>query len=144
MSKSITGSGLTIKQTAFVDAYEGDIESAAEIAGLSYQYCRRLMMDATKSNQEFTALAVQEAIKKRHLKRNNKAILSREQRQKLWSTIADDDYEDLGHRLRASELLGKSEGDFIDIKVDVTPQSLADMAAITRKRIVSKEIDKDE
>ncbi len=144
MSKSITGNGLTLKQNAFVEAYAGNIEEAADIAGLTYQYCRRLMMDATKSNQEFSALSVQQAIQKRHLKRNNTAIMSREQRQQLWTTIADDDYEDLPGRLRASELLGKSEGDFIDIKVDIVPQSLADIAAISRKRIVSKDLSLNE
>ena len=51
--------------------------------------------------------------------------------QRFWSdTLLDGDvsYSD---RLRASELLGKSRGDFLDVKVDLTPQSLADIAAIT-------------
>ena len=144
MSKSITGNGLTIKQNAFVEAYAGNIEEAADIAGLSYQYCRRMMMDATKGNIEFSALAVQTAIKNRRLKRDNSVIMSREARQRLWTQLAEDDYEDNASRLRASELLGKSEGDFIDLKADVTPQSLADIAAITqsrrRKAIESKEL----
>ena len=46
--------------------------------------------------------------------------------------------------LAGAGLNTKVEGDFLDIKVDLTPQSLADMAAITRKRVNSKELDTDE
>ena len=58
-------------------------------------------------------------------------IRSKRETQRFWSdTLLDGDvsYSD---RLRASELLGKSRGDFLDVKVDLTPQSLADIAAIT-------------
>ena len=40
--------------------------------------------------------------------------MDRESRQELWTMIALDKEERTDTRLRASELLGKSEGDFID------------------------------
>ena len=58
-------------------------------------------------------------------------ILSKHQRQEFWSNSMQDGEVDFSNRLRSSELLGKSCGDFLDVKVDLTPQSLADIAAIT-------------
>ena len=145
MSKSITSTGLTDKQQAFVDAYDGNVQAAAVIAGLSYEYCRRMMMDSTKQNAEPCALAVQQAIKARKEPERAARVHTRQERQEYWAKIMDDPEASEGGKLRASELLGKSEGDFLDIKVDATPQSLADIAAITqsrkRKRIASKDLE---
>ena len=149
MSKSITSTGLTIKQQAFVDAYQGNIKDAAVIAGLSEGYCARLMMDVMKRNAEPSALAVQAAIRARQAPERAVRVKTRQQRQEYWSNMIDDPEASEAGKLRASELLGKSEGDFLDVKVDATPQSLADIAAITqsrkRKRIASKDLeDKDD
>ena len=42
------------------------------------------------------------------------SIADRKERMELWSDIARDDEERTVDRLRATELLGKSQGDFID------------------------------
>ena len=42
------------------------------------------------------------------------SIADRKERMELWSDIARDDEEKTGDRLRATELLGKSQGDFIE------------------------------
>ena len=42
------------------------------------------------------------------------SIADRQERLELWSGIARDDEERTGDRLRATELLGKSQGDFIE------------------------------
>ena len=148
MSKSITGNGLTMETDAYVNAYDGNIEQAADIAGLSYEYCRRLMMDITNPHIEPMAIKVQEAIKNRHKQAQNAIIATRQERQALWTEFLNNAELSPTDRMRASELLGKSEGDFIDLKADVTPQSLADIAAITqsrrRKAIESKEIEQIE
>ena len=44
----------------------------------------------------------------------SKAIKTRHQRQEFWSKVADDDTVSMPDRLRASELLGRSEADFTD------------------------------
>lgn len=43
-----------------------------------------------------------------------KAILTREQRQEFWSDVMRDEEADITARLRASELLGKSQADFTE------------------------------
>ena|SRR5690348_6526869 len=50
----------------------------------------------------------------------NQLILTREQRQQLWTEAATTKAIDWPTRLRASELLGKSQGDFVEVhKVDL-------------------------
>ena len=58
-------------------------------------------------------------------------IMDKRARQQLCSDLANDKDRPTSDRLRALELLGKSCGDYLDVKVDLTPQSLADIAAIT-------------
>ena len=144
MSKSLSDNGLTIETQAFADAYNGNIEEAATIAGISYGYARSLLMSLTSPNIEPMAIKVQESIKNRQAKAKNKVIATRERRQALWTEFLEDCNLTPFERLKASELLGKSEGDFLDVHVDVSPQSLADIAAITsgRKAISNRELKK--
>ena len=95
----------TFKQQRFIDCYNGDIKKAAKKAGISYDYGRQLY---TKSH-------ILEAIKHRQdTEIRPKAIMTRQQRQQFWSDVADDEDVDMKDRLRASELLGKSEADFTE------------------------------
>jgi len=95
----------TIKQQRFIDCYAGDIKAAAEKAGLSYDYARRLV---TKSH-------ILEAIRSRQdTEVRPKEIANRQRRQEFWTQIMDDKKEDTRDRLKASELLGKSEADFTE------------------------------
>ena len=48
-------------------------------------------------------------------------IASREERQTFWTAILRDPETELRDRLRASELLGRSEGDFLERVLDITP-----------------------
>jgi len=94
---------LTDKQQKLVDCYDGDIKKAAKKAKISYGYARQLL---TKSN-------ILAAIRNRIDTEIRPAIIaSRQQRQKFWSDIMDDSRQLMRDRLRASELLGKSEMDF--------------------------------
>jgi hypothetical protein len=98
---------LTIKQQRFVDVYDGDIKNAAVKAGLAYPYCRRLM----------TFGYIKSAIRNREdTKRNNK-IATRQERQEFWTKIMRGKVSKSlsnGDKMRASELLGKSEMDFVE------------------------------
>ena len=96
----------TARQARFIDCYSGNIKEAAALAGLSYDYARRLV---TKSH-------IREAIRNRQdteVRRHR--IATRQQRQQFLTKTMNDDSLNTGDRLRASELLGKSEADFIDV-----------------------------
>jgi phage terminase small subunit len=108
---------LTNKQQRFVDTYAGNIKKTAKKAGLSYGYCRRLV---TKSN-------IFEAIRHRQdIEIRPKTIANRQQRQEFWTKVMRDENEDIRDRLRASELLGKSETDFVEHLVLDSEDALTD------------------
>ncbi len=95
----------TIKQQRFIDCYAGDIKEAAEKAGLSYDYARKLV---TKSH-------ILEAIRNRQdTEVRPKDIADRQERQAFWTKMMRDTGEDAKDRLKASDLLGKSEADFTE------------------------------
>jgi len=95
----------TAKQQRLIDCYVGDIKEAAEKANISYGYARNLM---TKSD-------TLEAIRNRENAETRRRIATRQQRQQFWTRTMTDESVSMGDRLRASELLGKSEADFIDV-----------------------------
>lgn len=97
---------LTLKQKKFVEAYDGSIKEASENSGLSYDYCRQLI---TKPH-------ILTAIRERESTRLNPFIATRQERQNFWTKIMQDEEAEMKDRLKASELLGKSEADFIDRK----------------------------
>ena len=94
----------TLKQRRFIDAYAGDAKAAAEAAGISFGYGRNLLTQ----DDVRTAIQQREATETRPV-----LIATRLQRQHFWSETMRDEGCPMRERLRASELLGKSEGDFI-------------------------------
>jgi hypothetical protein len=125
---------LSHKLQTFVDVYDGDTNKAADIAGISRQYGRLLMVSLDSASARPLAREVQLAISQRRSTEMRDKILSRQQRQEFWTKIANGDPIQVGtetnketgettpimaipsvsDRLRASELLGKSELDFAD------------------------------
>jgi len=96
----------TAKQQRLIDCFAGDIKEAAERANISYGYARNLM---TKSD-------ILAAIQNRQdTEVRRRRIATRQQRQQFWTRTMTDESVSMGDRLRASELLGKSEADFIDV-----------------------------
>ena len=94
---------LTDKQQKFIDCYDGDTKKAAKTAKLSYDYARRLV---TKGH-------ILKAIRYRIDNEIRPAMIAtRQQRQKFWSDVMNGDGHSMKDRLKASELLGKSEMDF--------------------------------
>ena len=98
------------RQQLFVNEYLVDLNctQAAIRAGYSsrtaYSQGQRLLKNAEVSQAIDTAMT----------ERRNKLIATREQRQAFWSSVMNDTGEDMRNRLKASELLGKSEADFTD------------------------------
>ena len=101
---------LSVKQRRFIEAYDGNATKAAIAAGYSPKTAR------SQGQQLLTKLDIKEAIKAREESRTDSLIMTREERQALWSEIARDKDENIMARLKASELLGKSEADFIERK----------------------------
>jgi hypothetical protein len=100
---------LTIKQQRYIDAFDGSVKEAAKEARISYQYARDLQ---TKSY-------IREAIRMREqTEKRPKNIATRQERQKFWTREMLNTKNSMKDRLKASELLGKSEADFTEnIKV---------------------------
>jgi phage terminase small subunit len=100
---------LTYKQQAFVDAYAGNGTEAARIAG----YKGNDVVLAQVAAENLRKPQIQKAIQARQKPIQNKRIANREARQAFWTKAMRDTKQPLQHRLTASALLAKSEGDFI-------------------------------
>lgn len=99
-------SKLTIKQQRFIDFYDGNATEAARKAGYKHPNIQsaRLLVN----------VSILTAIKKREEKRNKSVIATREERQAFWTKVLYDKVSKMSDRLKASELLGRSEADFTD------------------------------
>jgi phage terminase small subunit len=118
---------LTYKQQAFVNAYCGNATEAAIAAGYSADSAHVQGVRLLKDDN------IMAAIKAREKEAQKPLIATREQRQRFWSEVMLDPSQEMQHRLKAAELLGKSECDFserlqIDGSVEVTVGFLFDPA----------------
>ena len=107
---------LTPKQKKFIEAYAGNATEAAKAAGYSektaYSAGQRLLKD----------VEIQNAIREREEMEARERIATRQQRQEFWTNLMRDRKRKDFVRLKASELLGKSEADFIErLKVSGDP-----------------------
>ncbi len=100
---------LTVRQKRFIEAYNGNASEAARQAGYSPKWADRQAHELMEKNGEIAA-----AIRQREKERTDALIATREERQRFWTSIMRDEDVDLRDRLRAAELLGRSEGDFIE------------------------------
>ena len=119
--------GLTVRQQAFVNAYTGNATEAAIKAGYSPDSAHVQGVRLLKNDN------IMAAIRARNEEAQKPLIATREQRQKFWSEVMLDPEQEMQHRLKAAELLGKSECDFserlqIDGSVEVTVGFLFDPA----------------
>lgn len=106
--------GLTERQRKFCETYSrngGNALAAAREAGYA--------KPNPQGSQNLDKPRIREALEKLRESTTNSAIMTREERQALWSEIARDKAEQTKDRLKAAELLGKSQADFIE-RVHVT------------------------
>ncbi len=108
---------LTQKQRRFCETYAscGNGTRAAEAAGYGAptQAAARLLTNVNVRQYVLNLTAAED----------NKQIAASKQRQEFWTTIMRDESVAIRDRLKASELLGKAQGDFLiraEIQ-DVTP-----------------------
>jgi len=101
--------GLTEKQRKFCEEFSangGNALRAATAAG--YKHPIQL------SGQTLKKLEIQKALEELRKSTTNSAIMTREERQMMWTEFAKDKSMTPTERMKASELLGKSQADFID------------------------------
>lgn len=124
---------MTDKQELFIREYLIDFNAtrAAKKAGYSektaYSQGQRLLKNVEVKNK-ITSLKKE---------RISDLIATKEQRQKFWSKTMYDEEVDMKNRLRASELLGKSCGDFID-RVETKNENNLDMRAQIRAVLLKR------
>ena len=100
--------GLTVKQQRFVECYDGNATQSALQAGYSPRTAAFIGAENLKKPQ------IKAAIAERESAASSVRVATRIERQAFWTRIMDDEEVDLRDRLRASELLGKSECDFVE------------------------------
>ena len=99
---------LTAKQRRFVEAYDGNATQAAIAAGYSQKIARQM------GQVNMTKRVILAEIKARETIRSTPLIASRAERQQFWSSVMRDKEQQMRDRLKAAELLGKSEADFVE------------------------------
>jgi phage terminase small subunit len=121
-----------VKQLRFVESYDGNATAAAIAAGYSAKTACFI------GNENLRKPNIIKAIKAREAKKVKPHIASREDRQKFWTETMRDMTADLKNRLRASELLGKSEADFIErieANINISPKAVLSEAEKRRKEV---------
>ena len=124
---------MTNKQELFILEYQKDFNAtrAAVAVGYSpktaYSQGQRLLKDPD----------VKEALEADLTARKSELIATREQRQQLCTEIMYDTEQSTRDRLRASELLGKSCGDFID-RIETKTDLEIDMRAQIRSILLEQ------
>ena len=97
--------GLNDRQLRFVQCYSGNASEAARMAGYK--------QPGMVGNRLMKKDKIRAAIGKRELSRTKADIKTREERQEFWSKMMVEAKRD-ADRLKASELLGKSQADFTE------------------------------
>ena len=99
---------LTAKQRRFVEAYDGNARKAAIAAGYSEKTAEVI------GHENLRKPKILAEIKAREVVRSTPLIASRAERQQFWSSVMRDKEQQMRDRLKAAELLGKSEADFVE------------------------------
>lgn len=101
---------LTVKQKRFIEFFEGNATEAARAAG--YKGGENVLCQVGREN--LTKPHIRALIEEREHRKSSKKIATRSERQEFWTEVMTDAKNDMKHRLKASELLGKSQADFVD------------------------------
>lgn len=111
--------GLTERQQRFVEAYAacGNATEAARRAGYT---------DPSKGRQLVTKSSIVAALATFAKERKSKAIAEADERHAFWTEVMRARRRDVKDRLKASELLGKAQGDFLE-RHEIISGSLIDV-----------------
>ncbi len=101
---------LTPRQRKFIAVYAGNGTEAARLAG--YNGSDNVLAQVARENLRKPQIAL--ALKEREAKEVRPLIADRQERQALWTRAMRGEEEVGPDRLKAAELLGRSEADFTD------------------------------
>ena len=118
---------MTDKQELFIKEYLIDMNATAAAKRAGYSEKTAYSIGQENLNKPEIKQAIQEELENR----KSALIATREQRQKLWTEIMYDTEQSTRDRLRASELLGKSCGDFIE-RIETKGEAVLDLRAQVR------------
>ena len=119
---------MTGKQAKFISEYTKDFNATQVAIRAGYS-----PKTAYSIGQRLLKNVEVQAVMKEHRK---KFIADRETRQKFWTDTMLDKNEDMKNRLRASELLAKSECDFIErAEIKNETQSQYDLSKLTDEEL---------
>ncbi len=104
---------MTPRQKRFVAAYDGNATRAAIAAGYSPRWA------GTNSSKLLRNTEIQAAIMEREKEELSGLIATRKERMEFWTQVMNNEEARVTDRLKASELLGKAEGDFLN-RIDLT------------------------
>ena len=106
----------TPKQQSFINSYNGNGTEAARLAG--YKGSETAL--GVTAYELLRNPKIVDAIDKRNAKPITRHIATREERQAFWTEVMLDQEQRMSDRLKAAELLGRSNADFIErIEADV-------------------------
>ena len=104
---------LSTRQQLFVDLlpeHKFVVWKAGVEAGFTENYAKHRLPGLVLAN-----VVLKQAIEVKLAEIKAKSIATREQRQQFWTEVYGNDRVNMSDRLRASELLGKSEADFVEV-----------------------------
>lgn len=114
---------MTPKQKKFIELYSGNATEAATLAGFSpktaYSQGQRLLKN----------VEIVEQIRQRENKYISTIAADRQERQGFWTSLMRNPEERTSDRLKASELLAKSEGDFLE-RVETNALRIPDIKVV--------------
>lgn len=120
-----------IKVRKFIEVYDGNGTQSARAAG--YKGSDNVL--AVTATRMLRNPKIKEAIEARQKKQIKTLIATRTDRQAFWTNVMNSSSEEMQARLRASELLGKSEADFIE-KVEMKVNgTISERLSNARKRV---------
>ena len=117
-------------QERYVKFYNGNHVEACKQAG----YKNPEASAAKNAQLPYLQQAIRARENNTHYRK--KAIATRKERQAFWTSTMTNEQEAMSNRLRASELLGKSEADFIErVEHSVGPNEIDAMIALELQRL---------
>ena len=99
---------LSAKQLAFIEAYCGNATEAAIAAGYAPKYA------GANADKLLKNTKIKKALQERVTCQLKPIIASRSDRQKFWTETMSNPKVSMKDRLKASDLLARSEGDYIE------------------------------
>lgn len=123
---------LTAKQRAFVENYTGNATEAAIKAGYSPDTAGSIGAENLKKPE------IQKAIQEREQKHLSPAIAKRGRLLEFWTQTMENPEVYIKERLRASELLGKAQGVFLE-RVEVDHSGSLDLTAAVRLALLERD-----